>query len=151
MAPRTRLHGVVKSLTVGGLWFAFTRMKLKFSVLLSVALLSLLATGCVKTVGGTVKAGVPLIKDKIISRYERPALPIFDAAKEVLANLGTLVREDRINNVVEAKVDTRTVWVRVDAEEGGVSRVTTQVRTSAGGRDIDLAAEVDKQIALKLK
>lgn len=126
-------------------------MKTRFSALLAVSLLSLLVAGCVKTIDGHMKPGVPLIKDKIVSRYERPVQPIFDAAKEVLANLGTLVREDRINNVVEAKVDTRTVRVKVDAEEGGVSRVTTQVRTKAGGADVDLAAEVDKQIALRLK
>ncbi len=136
---------------MGGLDCIYAQMKLKFSLMLAAGLLSILATGCIKNQAGDLKYGVPLLKDKIVSRYERPVQPIFDAAKEVLANLGTMVREDRINNVLEAKVDNRSVWLRVDAEEGGVSRVTTQVRTKSGGRDIDLAAEVDKQIALKLK
>ena len=126
-------------------------MKSRLSLLLTAGLLAVVAVGCVKTVDGQMKAGVPFIKDKIISRYERPVQPIFEAGQEVLKNLGTLVREDRINNTLEAKVDNRTVRVRVDAEEGGVSRVTTQVRTKVGGSDIDLASEVDKQIALKLK
>jgi ABC-type amino acid transport substrate-binding protein len=126
-------------------------MKTRFAALMAASFLSLLTAGCIKTVTNEVKPGVPLLKDKIVSRYERPVQPIFDAAKDVLANLGTLAKEDRINNTVEAKVDNRTVRVRVDAEEGGVSRVTTQVRTKIGGADVDLAAEVDKQIALKLK
>lgn len=129
----------------------YAQMKPRFSVLLTAGLLAVAAVGCVKTVDGQMKYGMPMIKDKIISRYERPVQPIFDAAQEVLKNLGTLAREDRINNTLEAKVDNRTVRVRVDAEEGGVSRVTTQVRTKVGGSDIDLASEVDKQIALKLK
>ncbi len=136
---------------MGGLDWIYEQMKTNFTGLFTAALLALTAVGCVKTVDGQVKYGVPLIKDKIVSRYERPVQPIFDAAQDVLKNIGTLVREDRINNTLEAQVDNRTVRVRVDAEEGGVSRVTTQVRTKVGGRDIDLASEVDKQIALKLK
>lgn len=129
----------------------YGQMKSRFSALLAAGLLAVVTAGCIKTVDGHVKPGVPLVKDSFISRYERPVQAIIDSAKEVLAGLGTVTREDRINNTLEAKVDNRTVRVRVDAEEGVVSRVTTQVRTKTGGRDLDLAAEVDKQIALLLK
>jgi hypothetical protein len=122
--------------------------------------LSVLAVGCVGTVGGTKTAGIPLIKDKIESRYERPMDQVFQAAKEVVQFNGTLLRENivygrtnSINNVakvVEGKVNQRTVWVSVEQVEPRITAVAVQTRTPGGGSDIDLAAEIDKQIALKL-
>jgi hypothetical protein len=76
---------------------------------------------------------------------------IFEAAKQVLKYNGTLTAENTINHSLEGKVDTRTVWIAVDEVEPKVSRVRTQVRTKGGGGDIDLAAEIDKQIALGLR
>ena len=95
-------------------------------------------------------AGVPLRKDKIESRYERPAAPVHAAAKEALAMYGTLIGDDAIKQVLEAKVNQRSVWVKITEEEPNLTLVQTQVRTKAGGTDIDLAAEIDKQIALRL-
>lgn len=125
-------------------------MKKHFLSLCAVTILAALTGGCVKTIDGHVKAGVPLIKDKITSRYERPVTEIFPAAKEVLGLLGKLNREDTINKTLEAKINTRTVYVKVEEEDPTITRVTTQVRTKAGVSDIDLASEVDKQIALRL-
>lgn len=98
-----------------------------------------------------MKAGVPFIKDKIVSSYERPVAQIFAAAKEVLAANGTLNREDTINKTVEGKVNQNTVFVKVEEVDPTVTQVTTQVRSKAGFTNIDLAAEIDKQIALRLK
>ena len=109
------------------------------------------SSGCVGTLDGHKKFGVPLIKDKIVSSYERPVAQIFAASKEVLAANGTLNREDTINKTVEAKVNMRTVFVKVSEVDANVSQVTVQVRTKGGVSDIDLAAEIDKQIALRLK
>ena len=100
---------------------------------------------------GRSRAGVPFSKDTKESRYERPAAQIFEAAKEVLKYNGTLTAENTVNNSLEGKVDTRTVWVAVDEVEPKVTRVRTQARKKGGGGDIDLAAEIDKQIALRLK
>jgi hypothetical protein len=68
----------------------------------------------------------------------------------VLELNGTLTGENRINNSLEAKVDTRTVIVRVDEAEPGVSRVVVAARKKSGAADLDLASEIEKQIALKL-
>lgn len=125
-------------------------MKNDFLCFLAVIALATLTGGCVKTIDGHLKAGIPLIKDKITSRYERPVGEIFPAAKEVLSLNGKLNREDTINKTLEAKVDTRTVYVKVEQEDPTITRVTTQVRTKAGASDIDLASEIDKQIALRL-
>ncbi len=126
-------------------------MKKNWIILLTAAAMTVFFTGCVKTVDGHMKAGVPFIKDRIVSSYERPVAQIFAAAKEVIAANGTLNREDTINKTVEGKVNQRTVFVKVAEVDPNVTQVIVQVRTKAGVSDIDLAAELDKQIALRLK
>lgn len=110
-----------------------------------------LLTGCVGTVDGRSKAGVPWVKDTIESRYERPVDQIFAAAKEVLKFNGTLYGENTINKTLEAKINTTTVFIRVDEVDPKVSRVLVQARAKGGGGDIATASEIDKQIALRLK
>jgi hypothetical protein len=52
--------------------------------------------------------------------------------------------------VIEGKVNQRTVWVRVEQSSPKITDVAVQTRTKSGGSDIELSAEIDKQIALKL-
>ncbi len=112
--------------------------------------LAAVLVGCHSTVDGRMRAGMPLMKDQLESRYERPVAQAFQAAKDVLAFNGTLVSENTIANVVEARIDTRTVWVRVEEIEPKVCRVIVQGRKKNGTPDIDLTSEISKQIALKL-
>ncbi len=109
-----------------------------------------LLTGCVSTVDGRHKAGVPWVKDTIESKYERPVDQIFAAAKDVLKFNGTLYGENTITKTLEAKVNSTTVFIRVDEVDPKVARVLVQARSSSGG-DIATASEIDKQIALRLK
>ena len=120
--------------------------------ILSLFLFVLLAalTGCQSTPDGRSRAGVPFVKDTIESRYQRPPVQIFASARQVLELNGTLVSENTINSTLEAKIDNRHVIVKVDEVEPGVSRVQVEARKKGGAADIDLAAEIDKQIALKL-
>jgi hypothetical protein len=104
----------------------------------------------VSTVDGGSKAGLPLATDTKESSYERPVADIFAAAKEVLNLNGNVVKENTINHSLEAKIDTRTVWVAVDEIAPKVSRVRVQARTRGGRGDMDLASEIDKQIYGKL-
>ena len=117
---------------------------------LLVIILLAVATGCQSTPDGRKRAGVPFVKDTIESRYQRPPPQIFAAARQVLELNGTLTGENTINSTLEAKVDNRSVIVKVDEVEPGVSRVLVEARRKGGAADIDLAAEIDKQIALKL-
>jgi hypothetical protein len=119
---------------------------LLFAGIIAAALLS----GCYSTPEGRKKAGVPFVKDKFEGRYQRPVATIFTAARQILELNGTLVGENRIMNSLEAKVDTRTVIVRVDEVEPGVSRLIVSARKKGGLPDLDLASEIEKQIALKL-
>jgi hypothetical protein len=106
--------------------------------------------GCTQTVSGSRKATIPLAKNTIESRYQRPVDEIFKAARSVLELHGTLTGENTINSSLEAQVDNRSVYVRVDEVEPGVSRVQVQAIGKGGRGDVDLAAEIDKMIALKL-
>jgi hypothetical protein len=129
-------------------------MKEKIFLLLIGA--SLLTAGCVSTVTGRNTPGIPLIKDRVEGRYERPLDMVYDAAKEVVKFNGTLVNESILHTetntvkTVEGKVNQRSVWVRVEAMDPKITGVAVQTRTSGGVSDLDLAHEIEKQIALKL-
>ncbi|HLH56896.1 MAG TPA: DUF3568 family protein [Verrucomicrobiae bacterium] len=116
----------------------------------------LLGAGCVSTVDERKTAGVPFIKDRIEGRYERSVDQVAQAAKQVVSSNGVLVNESTIYNqtnaikTVEGKVNQRTVWVRIEEIDPKVTAVTVQTRTPGGGSDIDLAHDLEKQIALKL-
>ena len=129
-------------------------MKEKFFLLLLGA--SLITAGCISTVNDRHTAGVPFIKDRVEGRYERPLDQVYDAAKEVIKFNGAMVNESILHTetnmvkTVEGKVNQRTVWVRVEAMDPKITGVAVQTRTSGGGSDLDLAHEIEKQIALKL-
>jgi hypothetical protein len=124
-----------------------------FAILLG---LVLAGSGCVSTVDERSTAGVPFLKDRVEGRYERTVDQVAGAAKEVIKSNGVLVNETVIygktNTVktVEGKVNQRSVYVRVESIDPKVTAVTVQARTSGGGSDIDLAHDIEKQIALKL-
>jgi hypothetical protein len=127
-------------------------MKTKFFALLVIAGLAGLMSGCVGTVDGRSQAGVPFLKDKIEGRYPRSVPQVFAAAKQVLASNGTLTGENTINNSLEARIDQSSVFVRVDEIDSvkPIAGVIVQVRSKSGSTDIDLAHDIEKQIALRL-
>lgn len=130
---------------------------MKTKMILGLVATLILVAGCVKTQSGRRTAAVPLVKDRVEGRYERPAVQVYEAAKQVIRDNGVLVNEvtqHSATNVVvlalEAKVQERKVFIGVQEIEPRLSQVTVQVRTGLGGRDLDLAHELEKQIALKL-
>ena len=125
-------------------------MKLKILMSFAVLMVLVLLSGCVNTMDGHMKMGVPLVKDTIESRYQFPVAKLTAAARAVLARNGTLVSNDTINNTITARVDTRNVWVKVIEIDPQISGVIVQARTKGGAADVDLASEIDKQIALHL-
>ncbi len=120
------------------------------------ALLVAAASGCVSTVTERTAPGVPFTKDRVEGRYERSVDQVFEAAKDVVSKNGTLSNEstiyDKTNAVrtVVGKVNQRNVWIRIEALDPKVTAVIVQARTKGGSADLDLAHEVEKQIALKL-
>ncbi|HKI69659.1 MAG TPA: DUF3568 family protein [Verrucomicrobiae bacterium] len=129
-------------------------MKTSFLViLLGVAVL---AAGCITTVDNQRVAAVPFVKDSISGQYQRPLDQVFDAAKAVIQFNGTLNSSSTLygeTNMVKAisgRVKQSHVWVRVEQVQPTITGVTVEARTNGGAANIDLAAELEKQIALKL-
>ena len=119
-----------------------------FLLVISGALFS--TTGCYTTLDNRTKFGAPVSKDNITSRYQRNMAEIREATRKVFEYNGTLTGDDTVTNTITSIIDTRTVQVRILELGDGVTEVITQVRTKNGGTDIELAAEIDKQIALQL-
>ncbi len=131
-------------------------MKAKLVTLLGVFTLVFVVAGCYSKVTGGSRMGVPFVKDEVMGRYERPLDDVYNAAKQVILFNGTLVNESILHGqtnevkTLEGRVNQRFVWVRAEQLDPKLTQVTVQARTTGGGRDIDLAHELEKQIALKL-
>src|SRR6266850_8260960 len=136
--------------------FALATMNTKILVTLAGTIVCLAVVGCVDTVSDRKTVGVPYIKDTIEGRYERPMDQVHQAALDVIKFNGTLVNESIIHSetntvkTVEGRVNQRNVWVRVEQVDPKVTSVKVQTRTPNGGSDIDLAHQIEKEIALKL-
>jgi hypothetical protein len=123
------------------------RIKALFSLALSTLLV--LGSGCVNTETGHPTGGIPLTKDTITSRYEKPVPLLANATRVVLGRNGKLLLDNVVDNTFQAKINQRNVWVKVSDLDGKITVVSVQARGSMGG-DVDLAAEISKQIALQL-
>jgi len=126
-------------------------MNWKLPTFVAAVLLAVFVTGCATTLDGGLKAGMPFVTDKIVSRYERPPQVVAEAVKKTLAHNGVITSENTLSGVISARLDTRYVWVKVEKAGDNISQVTVQVRTRWGDSDLITASDVDKQIALNLK
>ncbi len=115
-----------------------------------------LVAGCVGTVNDRHTAAVPFVKDKFEGRYERSMDQVYAAAVEVIRLNGAIAQESVVNpgptqlKTMEAKVNGRNVWVRVEPVDTKITSVIVQVRTKGGGADLQLTQELQKQIAVQL-
>lgn len=125
-------------------------MKLKWILSLALGAMALGLSGCVENLDGRHQAGMPFVKDRVEGRYERSPAELWTAAKDVLKYQGTLLSEDTLKNVLEASVDERKIWIKVEEFDTKTSRVLVQARTKGGGADMEMAAFIDKQIAVRL-
>ncbi len=111
--------------------------------------LAVLLSGCYTTANGYKKTGIPR-KDSIESRYEKSTGDLFQAAEAVLGRMGTINDRDPVNLSLVAKVDTSTVYAKVEALGANDTRIIIQCRRGRGRGDLDLCREIDKQILLHL-
>src|SRR5690348_5392972 len=121
-------------------------MKQKFFLSLLIAGLSVFLGGCVHTVDGHYKAGSPVGKDKIYSRYERTPEQIMTAAHTAVSDNGKILNEDPQKGTIKGNVNNRCVFIKVCKVDNNVSEVVVQVRKKFGGGDIYWASEISKQI-----
>lgn len=126
-------------------------MKMKWLACLLICGVLPLVSGCRSDLAGRNNFAVPFLQDTIESRYPRSIDKVLVAARETLAFNGTLTSDDSVNRTLQAQINNKRVYVRLEELEPQVTRVLVQVITKGGGTDIQLAAEMDKQIALRLK
>jgi len=100
--------------------------------------------------GWTARGGCSFVKDQVQGRYPRPVKELWAASADVLRFNGTLSSEDSIRGTLEANINTKSVWVKVESLDPNLSQVTVQVPHSQCGTDVELARELDKEIALRL-
>jgi hypothetical protein len=137
----------------GGLGCLGGNMRTKF--LLVFAGIAIVTAGCVGTVSGTKTGALLPNRDQVQGRYQRSVDQVYQAAVQVVQSDGVMITEyiphDTTNTVrsLRAKVNQRNVWIRVGAESPQITQVTVQARTKTGG-DVDLAHQLEKEIALKL-
>jgi hypothetical protein len=129
---------------------------MKTKLLLGMVGALVLTAGCVGTVTGGHTGGVPFIRDRLEGRYKAPPEAIFAAAKEVMKDNGVLTNEGvsyadkKEMKVVQGRVNECTVWVSIVAVDAEVTSVFVQVRTTSGGTNMNVAHQIEKEIALRL-
>jgi hypothetical protein len=132
-------------------------MKTKiFAAFAAVATIAIITAGCTSTVTGTKTGAVPFTKDSVEGRYERSVDQVYQASVAVMLANGVIVTEyiphDTTNAVrsLYGKVNQKNVWIRVAAADPKITAVTVQTRSKMGVSDVDLAHELEKEIALQL-
>ena len=112
-----------------------------------------LVAGCVHTVNDEHQFGIPFLKDDADAVYEFSVPAVLQAARDVIKDYGVLVKDNTVNNSLEATIKETTVYIRVDEVDPAKpeSHLYVQARTPGGAADSTLAHEVDKRIALKLQ
>ena len=122
--------------------------------LLAALVMPTLFTGCFTTQDGKSKfTSIPWRTDTVHRRYDRPLVKVLAAVRESLSTLGTLTSEEKTENVITGRIDTRYVWIKVTADPqspDSISAVTYQVRTKYRNPDLQIAATLAEQTTLAL-
>jgi hypothetical protein len=137
--------------------FYCTVPKMKTNIFAALAGIVLVTAGCVNTVSGTKSPAIWFGRDNVSGRYNRPVDQVYQAAIAAMNTDGVLVTEyiphDTTNTVraLYGRVNDRNVWVRVEQADANLTDVTVQSRSKLGDTDLDVAHEVEKEIALQLQ
>jgi hypothetical protein len=127
--------------------------KLIFAALAGIVIVN---AGCVSTVSNTSSPALTWSTDKITARYQRSIDQVYQAAVTVIQNNGVMITEyiphDTTNSVrsLQGKVNSKNVWVRVEAIDPKITELTIQARSSWGVSDVALSSELVTEVALQL-
>jgi hypothetical protein len=131
---------------------------MKTKIFAAFAALALAAAGCVTTVSDTKVAGNPIGRDAVSGAYQRSVDEVYAAAVKVINTDGTLLTEyiphDTTNTARSfvGRVSDNKVWMRVEAVTVSppLTSITVEARTKWGNQDLDMAHELEKEVALQL-
>jgi hypothetical protein len=132
-------------------------MNMKRTILAALVGIVMVATGCVSTVTDTHTAAmVPFGRDSVEGRYPRSVDQVYQASVQVVQHNGVVLTEyiphDTTNTVrsLKGRANQCDVWLRVEAVDPQITQVSVEARTKWGNSNIDLAHELEKEIALQL-
>lgn len=125
-------------------------MKLNWTPIVAVCVAALFLAGCVDTLDGRHRGGMPFQKDRAEGRYPRPASDIWTAAQDVLKFHGKLSSVDVARQSLQGNVDEREIWITVTQLDPNLSKVLVQARSKGGFADYPMAAYLEKEIAVRL-
>jgi hypothetical protein len=129
---------------------------MKKSIFALLAVATILATGCVKTVSDTRSFSTTWSKDSVAGRYQRSLDQVYQASVAVIQSNGVLVNEyiphDTTNSVrsLQGRVNDRKVWIRVESIDAKTTQVDVQSLNKWGRADLELVHQLEKEIALQL-
>jgi len=99
---------------------------------------------------------VPFGRDSVEGRYPRSVDQVYQASVQVIQHNGVVLTEyiphDTTNTVrsLKGRADQCDVWLRVEAVDPKITQVSVEARTKWGNSNIDLAHELEKEVALQL-
>src|SRR5262245_13617528 len=125
-------------------------MKLKLTLILFSCVSALFLSGCVETVDGRHRAGMPFQSDKAEGRYPRPPSELWAAAKDVMKFHGVMTSEDVARQTLQGRVDQCDIWMSVAAIDSHATQVIVQARGKGGTGDYELATYLEKEIGIRL-
>jgi hypothetical protein len=140
----------------GGGDFDCNTANMKKIIFAAIAAIAIVTAGCVSTVSGTHTAAVPFEKDTVSGRYERSVDQVYQASVAVVNQNGVIDTEyiphDTTNSTrsLVGRVNQGKVWVSVEAIDPKITQVSVQARTKYGGSDLDVAPQLETEIALQL-
>src|SRR5271169_4902957 len=129
---------------------------MKMKIFMAFVGVAIVATGCISTVSGTKTPALTWSKDQVQGRYQRSVDQVYQASVAVIQNNGVLLTEyiphDNTNTVrsLQGKVNEKNVWIRVESVDPQITEVTVESRSTWGVSDVDLAHELEQEIALQL-
>ncbi len=129
---------------------------MKKSIFALLAVATIFATGCVKTVSDTRSFSTTWSKDSVAGRYQRSLDQVYQASVAVIQSNGVLVNEyiphDTTNSVrsLQGRVNDRKVWIRVESIDTKTTQVDVQSLNKWGRADLELVHQLEKEIALQL-
>jgi Protein of unknown function (DUF3568) len=129
---------------------------MKITLFALIASAAVITAGCVHTVSDTSTFATTWSQDSVAGRYERTVDQVYQASIAVVSRNGVVLTEyiphDTTNSVrsVQGRVNDKKVWVRVTSVDPTITQVDVQARSSWGVSDVDLAHELEKEIALQL-
>jgi len=121
-----------------------------------VAVAGLAAAGCVSTVNDSHSVAIWPQRDQFEQKYPRTVDQVYNASIKVVSTDGALVSEftphDATNVVrsLEARVNNRDVFIRVEAAGPAAADLKVQARTRHGTADIELAHQLSTEITVEL-